>query len=116
MAEGRFTRRGAERVKKETIAHEQRVQGGGIPERPKYPIGGGRGGSGRIAKTGAGGIPAMVGSTPGHAPCTLYDFGGTTVVSGTTAEVYNIAGAVAGNKFIVVMKAQGLWLVIVEPC
>lgn len=80
-----------------------------------------------IAKTPAGGIAAMSGTTPGSAECDLYRLsdGGTLEVhtndSGdtVTVTVYNIAtSAVAGSTFIQCKKEAitGLLLADFEDC
>lgn len=71
---------------------------------------------GRIAKTGAGGIPAMTGSTPGVAEITLWTLGSTIVV-GEPDIAYNIApSAVSANMLIVVLWVDSEWLAIYEIC
>jgi hypothetical protein len=75
--------------------------------------------NGRIAKTGAGGIPAATGipPTPGSATCTMYDFDpGTAITTAESDTVYTITSAVAANTFIIVMKIQNYWFVVVELC
>jgi hypothetical protein len=87
-------------------------------------IGAGAGSGGAmVGLTGAGGIPAAISTTLGHASCTLYrtcaDDG--TLGGGFAAEVYNAAedpdGAIAGTKRIIVVPAYaGKWLCIWEQC
>jgi hypothetical protein len=75
--------------------------------------------NGRLAKTGASGIPAATGvpPTPGSATCTMYDFDpGTAIVAAESDTVYTITSAVAVNTFIIVMKIQNYWFVVVELC
>jgi hypothetical protein len=75
--------------------------------------------NGRIAKTGAGGIPAATGvpPTPGSATCTMYDFTpGSALSVSQTDRVYTITTAIAANTYIIVLKVQGFWFVVVEFC
>jgi hypothetical protein len=74
---------------------------------------------GRIAKTGASGIPAATGipPTPGSASVTLYNFKpGVAIVAAEAVRAYTITSAVAANTFIIVVQIQGYWFVVVELC
>lgn len=75
---------------------------------------------GRIGKTGAGGVPALAGSTPGTiSTVTLYDFDGSTLTANETGvTVFNISStAVGANKWIMVKVIfGGYYFVDVESC
>lgn len=77
----------------------------------------------RIAKTGAGGIPAMSGSTPGKAAITLYNFdtNDNLVVAASNPSKptngYNLSTtAVGSNAWIQVKFVQGRAVVDWENC
>jgi len=71
----------------------------------------------KVAQTPAGGIPAMSGATPGSATCTIFDFNGTTIASGRSVKVFNMAsGAIGASKYIVITLIDGCWFIIVEAC
>jgi hypothetical protein len=71
----------------------------------------------RLAKSGAGGVPAFSGSTPGSATVRLWRFG-TTFVDGTVdVTAYNFSTtAIAATKNLVLIKVDGKWVVIFESC
>jgi hypothetical protein len=69
-------------------------------------------------KSPSGGIPAMSGSTPGSATCTLYTYDGTDFTLGTeTITVKNVySSSTAGNNLTWVAWWSGAWFVITEGC
>lgn len=70
-----------------------------------------------IAKSGAGGVPALASNTPGSATVTLYGFDGTTLTAGDTATAFNISTtAVGANKWLILLRLMRWWFVIVESC
>lgn len=70
-----------------------------------------------FAKSGGSGIPALTGTTPGSATVTLYDFDGTSLTAGDTATAFNPSTtAVGANRWLIVLKVQTQWVVIVEDC
>jgi hypothetical protein len=111
-----FDKAGAARVVAAVRRTEGTSQGAALPPRARYPVGGGP--HGYLARTGTGGVPAMSGTTPGHADVTLYEFDGTTLtLSGDTLTAYNmVPAAVAANKVVLLHWANGYPFVVVEPC
>lgn len=74
-----------------------------------------------IAKNGASAIAAMTGgTTPGSGTVTLYDGSATTLSLSTagTATAYNLhpTASVAANAWLKVIRMNGKWWVIWEPC
>lgn len=70
------------------------------------------------AKSGAGGVPAMSGTTPGHADVTLYSDDGSALVSQTVTEkAWNkSAAAVGANKHLILVRIEPRWWVLWEDC
>jgi hypothetical protein len=71
-----------------------------------------------VAKTGGSTIPAMSGSTPGSGAITLYHFNGTSLVSGAadTAKNLHPTEPVDADKWLKVIRIDGVWWVFWEPC
>lgn len=70
-----------------------------------------------IARSGAGGIVALSGATPGSGAVTRYEFDGTSLVAGAADTAYNLGtGAVGGNKWLILLRCFGVWWVIFESC
>jgi hypothetical protein len=79
----------------------------------------------RIARTGAGGVPARAGAVLGRAAITFQDIkqtGTGATITGTLADAgsdfaYNLSGtAVGANRYVVVKRMEGLWVVVAEDC
>jgi len=71
-----------------------------------------------IAKTPGGGIAARSGSTVSKADCTVYIIDGTTLtVSSIEVPIFNLSTtAIAGNTYIVAVRAGGVLVAVWEDC
>lgn len=110
-----FTPRATRRISEAVKRDEHRYRGGGLPTRPDGTHGGV---VGWIAQTGASGVPAISGSTPGSATVTLYAMvSGVLTSLSATVTAYNMtATAVGASKFIGITWRSGGWFVDLESC
>lgn len=119
---GSFSAADARRIAVQTRWAERRLRNP-PPQRARYPVAGAgvavpTASQGKVARTGSDGIPAMTGLTPGSGAVELYDFTTSSLVDkGDSATAYNVSNdAVAANTVVVLMKVDGKWVVILEPC
>ena len=82
-----FTPEGARRVARAVARLERTARGGGVPPRPRYPVGAP---VARVAQVGGTAIGMMTGSNPGSGAGTLYGFDGTTLTSADAITIYNL--------------------------
>jgi hypothetical protein len=110
-----FTRDAARRISDATVWVERANRGEPPRRTRRYPVGSD---DGFLAKTPSGGIPALSGTTPGSASCTLGWFDGSAIQTTTdTLTIYNIGTtAVAGNKWCLINWFDSTPFVVVEPC
>ena len=111
-----FNQADAQRIARTVKYHERRPQNRSFARR-LFPVISGAIGA-QLAISGAGGIAARSGSTPGKASVTLCTFDGTTITTGTTVvDAYNLAlGAVGASKYLILISVLGYNFVVWEDC